>query len=121
MSRARPTSLIAARAPSVPNVMICATCSRPYFSVTYRITSPRTHRNASRCGVPDEVPDDQEVTGELHFLDGLDFSIQAFHVFREIVLQEALREQSFQPNASLLKPLARHVFEMGIGCVPVRD
>ena len=32
---------MAARAPSVPKVMICATCSRPYFSVTYWITSPR--------------------------------------------------------------------------------
>ena len=31
MSSARPTSLIAARAPCVPKVMICATCSRPYF------------------------------------------------------------------------------------------
>ena len=34
MSSTRPTSLMAARAPSVPMVMICATCSRPYFSVT---------------------------------------------------------------------------------------
>ena len=32
MSSTRPTSLIAARAPSVLKVMICATCSRPYFS-----------------------------------------------------------------------------------------
>ncbi len=34
ISSTRPTSLIAARAPSVPMVTICATCSRPYFSVT---------------------------------------------------------------------------------------
>ncbi len=41
ISSTRPTSLIAALAAIVPNVMICATFSRPYFSVTYRITSPR--------------------------------------------------------------------------------
>ena len=41
MSSTRPTSLMAALAPKVPKVMICATCSRPYFSVTYWITSPR--------------------------------------------------------------------------------
>ena len=33
-SMARPTSLIAAFAAIVPNVMICATLSRPYFRVT---------------------------------------------------------------------------------------
>src|SRR5580658_6065179 len=37
----RPTSRIAARAAMVPNVMICATRSRPYFSCTYaRTRSP---------------------------------------------------------------------------------
>ena len=35
ISSTRPTSLIAALAANVPNVMIWATCSRPYFSVTY--------------------------------------------------------------------------------------
>ena len=38
---ARPTSRIAARAASVPNVPICATFATPYFSLTYWITSPR--------------------------------------------------------------------------------
>ncbi len=38
---ARPTSLIAALAAMVPKVMICATLSRPYFCVTYWMTSPR--------------------------------------------------------------------------------
>ena len=40
-SMARPTSFIAALAAMVPNVMICATFERPYFPVTYSITSPR--------------------------------------------------------------------------------
>ena len=41
ISSARPTSLIAAFAAIVLNVMICATCSRPYLRCTYSITSPR--------------------------------------------------------------------------------
>ena len=141
MSSTRPTSLMAARAPRVPKVMICATCSRPYFSVTYWITSPRprvqksmsisgmrdalriqealeqqavgeridvgdlhrvadqaagggtaarAHRDAALLGEADEIPDDQEVAGELHLLDHLDFAIQALGVLGEIVLQVAL-------------------------------
>ena len=40
-AQARPTSRIAARAASVPNVPICATFAMPYLSLTYWITSPR--------------------------------------------------------------------------------
>ena len=40
--------------------------------------------------VADEVPDDQEVAGELHLLDHLDFAIQPLGVFGEVVLQTAL-------------------------------
>ena len=38
---ARPTSRMAAFAPSVPKVMICATRSSPYLRVTYSMTSSR--------------------------------------------------------------------------------
>ena len=41
-------------------------------------------------GEADEIPDDQEVSGELHLLDHLDFAIQALGVLGEIVLQVAL-------------------------------
>ena len=41
MSITRPTSRTTAFAFMVPNVMICATLSRPYFFVTYSMTSPR--------------------------------------------------------------------------------
>ena len=41
MSIARPQSLMDALAAMVLKVMICATCSRPYFRVTYSMTSPR--------------------------------------------------------------------------------
>ena len=37
----RPTSRTTAFAFIVPKVMICATFSRPYFRVTYSMTSPR--------------------------------------------------------------------------------
>ena len=41
ISRTRPMSRITVFEPSVPNVMICATLSRPYFCFTYSMTSPR--------------------------------------------------------------------------------
>ena len=47
MSSARATSLTAAFAFIVPNVMIWATFSRPYFRVTYSMTSPRRRSQKS--------------------------------------------------------------------------
>ena len=44
---ARPTSFTAAFAAMVPKVMICATFSRPYFCVTYSISSPRRRMQKS--------------------------------------------------------------------------
>ena len=46
-SRTRPTSLMTAFAFIVPNVMICATFSRPYLRVTYSMTSPRRRSQKS--------------------------------------------------------------------------
>ena len=43
----RPTSLTTARDFIVPKVMICPTASRPYFSRTYSITSPRRSKQKS--------------------------------------------------------------------------
>ena len=47
MSMARPTSRTTALAFIVPKVMICETFSRPYFRVTYSITSPRRRSQKS--------------------------------------------------------------------------
>ena len=49
----RPTSRIAARAPIVPNVMICATRSAPYLSTTYLMTSSRrlSMKSTSMSGI----------------------------------------------------------------------
>ena len=43
----RATSRTTARAFIVPKVMICATFSRPYFRVTYSMTSPRRRSQKS--------------------------------------------------------------------------
>ena len=74
-----------------------------------------------RFGEADEVPDDEEVAGELHLLDHPDLAIQALDVFGEIVLQAALRAQGFQTRAALFESLARDVLEIGIGGVLGRD
>ena len=65
----------------------------------------------------DEIPDDQEISRELHLLDRPDFAIQPLGVLREIVLQPALRRQRLQPRAPLLESLPRDVFEIAVGRV----
>jgi hypothetical protein len=49
----RAASRVAARGNILPKVMICATRSAPYFSVTYRITRsrPRTEKSMSMSGI----------------------------------------------------------------------
>ena len=47
ISSTRPTSRTTAFAFIVPNVMIWATFSRPYFRVTYSMTSPRRRSQKS--------------------------------------------------------------------------
>src|ERR1035437_883548 len=46
----------------------------PYQAAGGR-SAPRTDRDAVRLGVADEVPDDQEVPGELHLLDHPDLAV----------------------------------------------
>ena len=71
-----------------------------------------------RLGVADEVPDDQEVAGELHLLDHADFAIQALGVFRaDRASGMPLARMRFQARAALFESLARDVFEIGVGGV----
>ena len=53
MFSTRPTSRTTAFAFIVPNVMICATFSRPYLRMTYSITSPRrrSQKSMSMSGI----------------------------------------------------------------------
>ena len=73
-------------------------------------SAARTHRNALRFGVADEVPDDQEVARELHLLDHPDLAIQALGVFGEIVLQAARRCAALPGAAGAFRiPAARRI------------
>ena len=64
--------------------------------------------------VADEVPDDQEVSGELHLLDDADFARQPLFVVRESVLELVLRLQPVQHFRPLRESLPRDVFEIAV-------
>src|SRR6187401_3437121 len=108
---ARPTSLIAALAAMVPKVMICATFSRPYFCVTYSISSPRRRaasrpdRNSLRPRVVNEVPNDQKISFVPHFLNHLDFAGQPAFIFAERIRQRARLRQALQVRNARPKSL----------------
>ena len=59
-------------------------------------TAARSHGNVVLLRVADEVPDDQEVSGELHLLDDGEFARQPLLVVVERVLQPALPLQLAQ-------------------------
>jgi hypothetical protein len=80
-------------------------------------SAARAYRDAVIFRVADEVPNYQEVAGELHVLDHLDFAIQALGVLGKIVLQSAFVAHRLQADAALLKAHAGYVFEVGIGGV----
>ena len=84
-------------------------------------SAARADGDVVRFGEADEVPDDEEVAGELHLLDHRDLAIQALDVFGEIVLQAAGGAHGFQARAALFETLARDVFEVGIGGVARRE
>ena len=63
-------------------------------------------------GVADEVPDDEEVAGELHLADDLDFARQPLLVIFQRMLQPAQSLQFAQHVQALGKALARDVLEV---------
>ncbi len=81
----------------------------------------RSHRDPHVFGIADEIPDHQEVAGEFHVLDHLDFAIQALHVFGEVVFQRALDLHRLQARAALLEAHPSHVFKVGVGGVLGRN
>ncbi|MCG3774995.1 MAG: hypothetical protein JW395_1823 [Nitrospira sp.] len=86
-----------------------------------RRTAPWAYRNADGFRITDEVPDDEEVAGELHLLDHRDFAFQTFHVFGQIVLQPAGGAQSFQARPTTFKALPGHVSKVRIRIKGRRD
>src|ERR1044072_882725 len=64
-------------------------------------------------GELDEVPDDEEVAGEAHLLDGRDLGRDALLVLGEAVLELAVREHLVPEGlAPLLVPVAHYLLEV---------
>ena len=67
------------------------------------------------AGVPDEVPDDEEVAGELHLPDAADFAFQAgFVVFDGLAAQATLSEDADGGVEALAKALAADFGEIAV-------
>ena len=77
-------------------------------------TAAGAYGNAAVFCVADEIPDDQEVAGELHGLDGFDFTVETFGVFGEIVFEVAVELMGFEAHAPFFEAVAGHVFEVTI-------
>src|SRR6266568_2637397 len=112
MSMTRATSRTTARAFIVPKVMIWATFSRPYFRVTYSMTSPRADWNPLLARVADEVPHDAEVPRVLHPLDHVDLVREPPLVLVDRVLQDPFRRQLAEPRQPHLESLPYDVLEI---------
>ena len=85
-----------------------------------RRTTARTHRNVTLAGVADEIPDDQEVSGELHLLDDGQFPGQPLLVFRQVMSQPALRIERPQSFQAAGESLAGDVLEVTVEGESVR-
>src|SRR5208337_3450914 len=77
-------------------------------------TPPRTHGNALLAGMPDEIPDDQEVAGEAHLLDQFDLPLQSFFIGLERITQSSRCRRLLQPLAPMRKPLPCYLLEEAV-------
>src|SRR5262249_23247800 len=68
-----------------------------------------------------EVPDDEEVSGELHLLDDGQLAFQALLVVAERVLQFALIVERAETIETAGKSIARDVNEIGVDGVAGRN
>ncbi len=78
-------------------------------------------RNVVLFGVADEVPDDQEISGELHLLDDAEFALQALLVVGDGVLQLALLVQRAQRFQAAGEAFAGDVNEVAVDGVAGRN
>ncbi len=78
--------------------------------------APRSHRNPMRLRVADEVPDNEEVAGELHLDDHGDLSLETFAVERFV---DRLAD-SLVFVEPCLKSVHRHLDEVGGRVLPLR-
>ena len=79
-----------------------------------RRSASRPHRNVVLFGVADEVPDDQEVSRELHLLNDGDFARQPLLVVRNGVLQPPLLLQIEQGRKAPREAFAGYVLEIAV-------
>ena len=70
--------------------------------------------------VPDEIPDDQEVAGELHLLDHADLALKTLDVLGQIVFEISGGAQGFETGPPLLESMARDVSEVRVDRMLVR-
>ena len=75
-------------------------------------SAARPNRNVALLGVADEVPDDEEVSGELHLPDHLDLARQTLLVILQRVLQPAHGLELAQDVQPLAKALAADMLEV---------
>ncbi len=77
-------------------------------------SAPRPYRHSLRARVADEIPDDQEVAGEAHLLDHLDFIGKPPLVLAERVTQPSFFGQTLELLRALSESFARHALEIRI-------
>ena len=84
-------------------------------------SAARADRNVVLAGVADEIPDDQEIAGELHLLNDAEFALQALLVVGDGVLQLALLVQRAQRLQAAGEAFASDVHEVAVDGVAGRD
>ena len=79
--------------------------------------APRPHRDAALLGVADEVPDDEEVAGEVHLRDDVELGLEALAYASRSTLLPCAASSSKRRS----QPLARDVPEVALGVVALGD
>ena len=83
-------------------------------------SSPWADRDVALFGVADEIPDNQEISRELHLLDDADLAFQALFVLGQRVFEFALIAPAAQRFHSAGKPFARNVGKITVERVALR-
>ncbi len=81
----------------------------------------RSHGNDALLGVPNEVPDNQQVSRELHLLDDGEFSLQPLLIISDRVLELPLLAQWPQRLQPPRKAFPCHMHKIAVNRVAGRD
>src|ERR1022692_2571546 len=88
---------------------------------TRRRSPPGAHRDAPLARVAYEIPNDQEVTRELHLLDDGDLARQSLFVLRQRMLESSASRRAPQVLHPSRKSLPRDVLEITVESKSVRN